>query len=142
MPQLFSLPLNNYYWSTLHLTQPWSWKSFACSVPAFWNLLKVAFIQKGLMNLSFFLTDELNYFPELRFGIFFVLNGSNHVGIRTWSCSNALFKPFRMKTNFKITAQQIFLRKMIWFICFEKWQIHQHYLNKSHLYFWTKQNNS
>ena len=29
--------------------------------------LKVAFIQKGLMRLSFLQTDEPNYFPELEF---------------------------------------------------------------------------
>ena len=29
--------------------------------------LKVAFIQKGLMPLSFLQTDEPNYFPELEF---------------------------------------------------------------------------
>ena len=31
------------------------------------KLLKVAFIQKGLMRLSFLQTDEPNYFPELEF---------------------------------------------------------------------------
>ena len=30
-------------------------------------MLKVAFIQKGLMNLSFLQTDEPNYSPELNF---------------------------------------------------------------------------
>ena len=30
-------------------------------------ILKVAFIQKGLMRLSFLQTDEPNYFPELEF---------------------------------------------------------------------------
>ena len=33
-------------------------------------VLNVAFIQKGLMNLSFPKTEKPNYFPELRFGIF------------------------------------------------------------------------
>ena len=42
-------------------------------------LRKVAFIQKGLMRLSFLKTDEPDYFPELEFGFFFILNGSNHV---------------------------------------------------------------
>ena len=37
--------------------------------------LKVAFIQKGLVNLSFLQTDEPNYFPELNFWISFILNG-------------------------------------------------------------------
>ena len=41
--------------------------------------LKVAFIQKGLVNLSFLQTDVPNYFPELKFRFFFILNGSNHV---------------------------------------------------------------
>ena len=31
------------------------------------RLLKVAFIQKELMRLSFLQTDEPNYFPELEF---------------------------------------------------------------------------
>ena len=31
------------------------------------SVLKVAFIQKGLINLSFLQTDEPNYFPELKF---------------------------------------------------------------------------
>ena len=30
-------------------------------------VLKVAFIQKGLVNLIFLQTDEPNYFPELKF---------------------------------------------------------------------------
>ena len=33
-------------------------------------VLKVAFIQKGLMRLSFLQTDEPNYFPELELWIF------------------------------------------------------------------------
>jgi hypothetical protein len=31
------------------------------------------------MRLSFLQTDEPNYFPEIEFGIFFILNGSNYV---------------------------------------------------------------
>ena len=31
------------------------------------TLLKVVFIQKGLMRLSFLQTDKPNYFPELEF---------------------------------------------------------------------------
>ena len=38
-------------------------------------LLKVAFIQKGLMNLLFLQTEEPNYFRELRF----ILSESNYV---------------------------------------------------------------
>ena len=34
--------------------------------------LKMAFIQKGLMNLSFPRTDQPNYFPELDFLNFYV----------------------------------------------------------------------
>ena len=35
--------------------------------------------RKGLMCLSFLQTDEPNYFPELGFWIFSILNGSNHI---------------------------------------------------------------
>ena len=31
------------------------------------SVVKVAFIQKGLMRLSFLQTDKRNYFPELEF---------------------------------------------------------------------------
>ena len=42
--------------------------------------LKLAFIQKGLVNLSFLQTDEQNHFPELKFGFyFFNLYSSNPV---------------------------------------------------------------
>ena len=41
--------------------------------------LKVAFIQKGLMRLSFLQTGKPHYFPELKIWFFFLLNGSNHV---------------------------------------------------------------
>jgi hypothetical protein len=45
-----------------------------------WQLkLKVAFSQKGLLGSSFLQADEPNYFPELEFRFFFILNGSNHV---------------------------------------------------------------
>ena len=36
------------------------------------KLLNVAFIQKGLMRLSFLQIDEPNYFPELEFWFLFL----------------------------------------------------------------------
>ena len=54
--------------------------------------LKVAFIQKGLMRLSFLQTDEPNYFPELEFWFFFHSKWLKSCQIRTWSCSNAFFE--------------------------------------------------
>ena len=59
--------------------------SFCTKVPA----LKVAFIQKGLMPLSFLQTDKPNYFPELEFDFFFHSKWLKSCQIRTWSCSNA-----------------------------------------------------
>ena len=44
------------------------------------DLLKVAFIQKGLMRLLFLQTDEPNYYPELEW--------LKSCQMRTWSCSN------------------------------------------------------
>jgi hypothetical protein len=41
--------------------------------------LKVAFIQKVLMHLSFPQTDEPYFFPELEFCNFDISKGSNHV---------------------------------------------------------------
>ena len=41
--------------------------------------LKMAFIQKVLMHLSFLQTDEPHYFPELEFWICDISKGSNHV---------------------------------------------------------------
>ena len=43
------------------------------------HLLKVAFIQKVLIHLSFPQTDEPHYFPELEFCICDTLKGSHHV---------------------------------------------------------------
>ena len=42
-------------------------------------ILKVSFIQKVLLYLSFPQTDEPNYFPELEFWIRDILKESNHV---------------------------------------------------------------
>ena len=49
--------------------------------------LKVAFIQKGPMNLSFLQTDKPNYFPELKFWIFSHSKWLKLCQIGTWSCS-------------------------------------------------------
>ena len=49
--------------------------------------IKVAFIQKGLMRLSFLPTDEPNYFPELEFLFFFQSKWLKSCQIRIWSCS-------------------------------------------------------
>ena len=70
--------------------------------------------KKGLVNLSFLQTDETNYFPELTFWFFFILNGSNLVkwgheaalnaqkSVRTASSSYLIWwKPFRMKKKSK-----------------------------------------
>ena len=54
--------------------------------------LKVAFPQKGLMRLSFLQTGKPDYFPELKFWIFFLQNGSNHFIKGTLSYSNAFFE--------------------------------------------------
>ena len=54
--------------------------------------LKVAFIQEGLMRLSFLQTDEPNYFPELEFWVTFHSIWLKSCQIRTGSCSNALFE--------------------------------------------------
>ena len=59
----------------------------------YWQItLKVAFIQKGLMRLSFLQTDKPNYFPELEFWFFFHSKWLKSCQIRTWSCSNTFFE--------------------------------------------------
>ena len=83
---------------TVHI-DPWSNKTFRYSVDnviQYWkslvvfhkialDQLKVDFIQKVLMHLSFPQTDEPYYFPELEFWIYDISKGSNHVIIRVWS---------------------------------------------------------
>ena len=55
------------------------------------KVVKVAFIQKGLMHLSFLQTDEPNYFPGLEFR-FFHSKWPISCQKRTLSCSNAFFE--------------------------------------------------
>ena len=81
--------------------------------------LKVAFIQKGLMCLSFLQRDKPNYYPELEFWFFFILNGSNHVkygheaAVNAQNCVRAAsssyltwFEQFRMKKKIIILPQE------------------------------------
>ena len=49
--------------------------------------IKVAFIQKGLMSLSFLQTDEPNFFPELKFWFLFHSKWLESCQIETWNCS-------------------------------------------------------
>ena len=50
-------------------------------------VLKVTFIQKGLVNLSFLQKDKPNYFPALNFWFFCHYKWLKSCQIGTWSCS-------------------------------------------------------
>ena len=67
-------------------------------------VLKMAFIQKGLMRLSFLQTDKSNYFPELEFWYIFFhskwlkscqINKNLKLYSFIWSCSDVFFWAFR-----------------------------------------------
>ena len=93
VPSGFYLTPRVWWRSNVGLVQ---WWCQSCRL-RLWNLrvhqiqcqVKVSFIQKGLVNLSFLQTDEPNYFPELKF---FFSKWLKSCQIRTWSWSNALFE--------------------------------------------------
>ena len=89
----------------------------------FSKVLKLAFIQKGLMNLTFPQNDKQNYFPELTLW-FFYSKWLKSCHIRTWSYPYALFKHsdqlqvpiWHNLSHLEWKKIRFWLRKIIWFI--------------------------
>ena len=87
LTQYFLITVKCFWSSTKYWTRS---KNLDDALKRIWT--KGGFFQKGLMRLSFLRTGKPDYFPELKFWIFFLQNGSNHFIKGTLSYFNAFFE--------------------------------------------------